>query len=528
MRRILVVEDEPEIRDGVAEILELESFEVLCAENGRVGLEYAVAYLPDLIISDIMMPEMNGYELLDALQANNLTRNIPFVFLTAKSDYGSLRQGMRMGADDYLAKPFTAAELLDAILVRLAKHDQVMQIVHDQSEEIDLLRQVDQELSYRLSPHWVSTIAMDWALRRTHAKIGMMGIIQGVSGLLRIEYVSGRIDIVPTDDRLIPINQLHGAVIERVQPIIVDHYPSSEFAPLNADMLSALAVPMVAEENVIGVIVLEADQPEAFDIDAGAFLLQLANRAAISWQHAELFNQLLRQQEEQIQFREIFGRFVSKEVADMIEDDESSLGGDLRDVSILFCDIRGFTTFSELHAPMEVVALLNDYLSVVVAAAQGYGGIVNKFGGDSVLVIYGAPTALPNATYNALLTARQIQDDLYQLNQIRELQQDVPINVGIGINTGTVIAGAVGTKTRLEYTVIGDAVNLASRIESLTKTYTDYNILISEFAYDELGRHQAEFEFVDLGVTEIRGKSQSVTIYGLRNGKPNTDADQYP
>lgn len=125
MARILVIEDEPSIRENMIETLELEGYQAAAAANGRLGVEMARQYRPDLIICDIMMPEMDGYAVLTALREDPLTRTIPFIFASAKAERGSIRQGMSIGADDYLTKPFTPHELLDAIRSRLARHETI-------------------------------------------------------------------------------------------------------------------------------------------------------------------------------------------------------------------------------------------------------------------------------------------------------------------------------------------------------------------------------------------------------------------
>ena len=123
MTRILLIEDSVEIRANTSEMLEFEGFTVLQADNGESGLKLAQELLPDLIISDIMMPELDGYGVLMALRKQTETATIPFIFLTAKADRESMRLGMAAGGDDYLTKPFTSAELLQSIRARLAKQE---------------------------------------------------------------------------------------------------------------------------------------------------------------------------------------------------------------------------------------------------------------------------------------------------------------------------------------------------------------------------------------------------------------------
>ena len=121
MKKILVVEDEKNIRDTLKDILSLNGYKVFTAQNGKEGIEMATEELPDLIVSDVMMPEMNGYELIENIRKMEKFASIPFIFLTAKSDIDSLRNGMMLGADDYIVKPFKAKELINAIRLRIGK-----------------------------------------------------------------------------------------------------------------------------------------------------------------------------------------------------------------------------------------------------------------------------------------------------------------------------------------------------------------------------------------------------------------------
>jgi len=142
-------------------------------------------------------------------------------------------------------------------------------------------------------------------------------------------------------------------------------------------------------------------------------------------------------------------------------------------------------------------------------------GDVNKFGGDSTLVIYGAPNLLQESAYQAVLTALEMRADLNRLNERLVERGEAPIHIGVGINTGVALAGAVGPPERQEYTVIGDTVNLASRIEALNKAYPDHDVLISGWTYEALGSRRAEFQFADLGEVEIRGKAAPVRVWAV-------------
>ena len=136
MKRVLVIEDEDEIRSNLLELLEIEGFDAMGGENGWIGLKLAREHLPSLIISDVMMPELDGYGVLEELRRDPVTATIPFIFLTARAERADLRQGMELGADDYLTKPFARDELLKAIDTRLAKQNTVEQKFQKQLEDL--------------------------------------------------------------------------------------------------------------------------------------------------------------------------------------------------------------------------------------------------------------------------------------------------------------------------------------------------------------------------------------------------------
>ena len=144
MKKILIIEDNPEVRDNTAEIVELADYEVITAENGKLGVELALKERPDLIVCDIMMPLLDGYGVYHLLSRHPETATIPFIFLTAKSEKSDIRKGLQMGADDYIMKPFDGIELLDAIEVRLKKADMLRQHYSGPDALTDFLQDVQQ------------------------------------------------------------------------------------------------------------------------------------------------------------------------------------------------------------------------------------------------------------------------------------------------------------------------------------------------------------------------------------------------
>lgn len=146
MSKILVIEDELFVRENIVDLLEAEDFEVFSTENGILGILWAQDHTPDLVICDVMMPEMSGHDVLAEMREIPATSLTPFIFLTAMSDKGDIRHGMELGADDYLTKPFTRDELLTAISTRLLKHAKLMKQYHDEQQKVRDLEEEVQEL----------------------------------------------------------------------------------------------------------------------------------------------------------------------------------------------------------------------------------------------------------------------------------------------------------------------------------------------------------------------------------------------
>lgn len=148
MRKILVIEDNPEVRENIAEILQLSNYDVITANDGKTGVEIALKEIPDLIVCDIMMPVLDGYGALNILGKHDETAGIPFIFLTAKSEKSDFRKGMGMGADDYITKPFEGIELLDAVESRLKKTERIRQQFNPDKQGVDQFIHNAQELAH--------------------------------------------------------------------------------------------------------------------------------------------------------------------------------------------------------------------------------------------------------------------------------------------------------------------------------------------------------------------------------------------
>lgn len=210
--------------------------------------------------------------------------------------------------------------------------------------------------------------------------------------------------------------------------------------------------------------------------------------------------------------QDAFGKYVASEVVDMIlqNPDESWLKGKIIDATVMFSDIRGFTSFSEKRAPAEVVNVLNEYFTMATEVIFKYGGHVDKFIGDEIMSVFGAIVHQEDHPAKAVMAAVALQNELKEMNRNKQKSEDAAIRIGIGISAGELITGNIGSNKRMEYTVIGDVVNLASRLTGLAGPD---EIVISDSVYQRIS---------DIVIAEqlepvaVKGKAQPVLVYKVK------------
>jgi adenylate cyclase len=219
------------------------------------------------------------------------------------------------------------------------------------------------------------------------------------------------------------------------------------------------------------------------------------------------------EERERKKIRGAFSYYVSSSVvSEMLKNPEKlKLGGEKKDLSVLFSDIRGFTTISEGLTPEELVHLLNEYLTAMTNVVFKYDGTLDKYMGDAVMAFYGAPLDQPDHPHRACRSALDMMEELKGLNEKWIRQGKPPLDIGIGINTGMMMVGNMGSEQRFDYTVMGDAVNLGSRLEGANKNYQT-NILISESTYE---RVKGAFVCMELDSVRVKGKLRPVRIFQL-------------
>jgi adenylate cyclase len=274
-----------------------------------------------------------------------------------------------------------------------------------------------------------------------------------------------------------------------------------------AALAAALIMGIILAEGITGPIRLLVDAMH--EVLAG----NLHHRARIDRNDevgflGRSFNEMVRGLEEREQIKDTFGRFVSRDVAEAVLNGRVPLIGERMEVSILFQDIRGFTALSATLDPVALLRLLNRFFTEVVAAVEAEGGMVKQFTGDGVMALFGAPQLRVDHTERAVRAALGIVNRLAVLNALLQKDGLAPLRIGVGIHTGEVVAGLIGPDERVEYGVVGEPVNLASRIEALTKDLAA-TILISSDIAARLG---PQFVLGRVATLPVKGRSQPMEV----------------
>lgn len=296
------------------------------------------------------------------------------------------------------------------------------------------------------------------------------------------------------------------------QPILIDdlsadeRFSSSESLKISG-LRSAMCAPLLGAKRLFGVVYVDnMDKAGAFTQEELNVFSLVASQAGAAIDNAVAHRKIAQQAEQRMALE----RFLAPEVADMVAaNPQIRLGGVNQKVSVMFADIRGFTQFSEYTEPERVVEVLNEYFTRVTDVILDHGGMIDKYIGDAVMAVFGVPISKENDPANAVRSAVQIQRMVAEMNRDAAARGWPELAIGIGINTGTATAGNIGSPRRLDYTVVGDAVNIASR---LMDDAAGGQVLISQPTADELG---PEFKLRKLRARRVRGRSEPVQVFDV-------------
>ncbi len=307
------------------------------------------------------------------------------------------------------------------------------------------------------------------------------------------------------DDKITLINKAAESILGHKSEELIGLPIKKTLPPIAKKISSHLSTVRQTDQPVIG-LEFKPNLPDRGLVDLRFNMSPLKDADQITQGVAIVLDDLTEQKRLEAQ-RQLFEKMVSPQVIDQLDPNKLSLGGQRRDITALFADIRGFTTFSEKLQPEELVSILNKYLKASADAVMAYEGTIDKFMGDAVMAWFNAPISQKDHTLRAVKSAILIRTSIEALHD--ELPPDAHLSFGVGIHYGPAVLGLVGTELRLDYTAIGDSINTAKRIQ---ENSAPGQILISETAYKNVSK-QVEVKEVDRILA--KGKSKPIKVYDV-------------
>jgi adenylate cyclase len=388
-----------------------------------------------------------------------------------------------------------------------------LQELEQENNLLKLLLGVGKTLSSVLTPEEVMRRVMELVFQMESVERGFVMLYDDKKGFLPAVLLY-KDEKLKADPRGVVLSR---AMIDRVTkerlPLLIhdaaadERFAASESLRLSG-IRSAMCAPLIYKDKVFGLFYVDClTKPWAFSKDELNVFSVIAAEAAISFDNARSHEELSRRVIE----RQALERFLSSSIVEriLLNPDQVHLGGENQTATILFADIRGFTRMSEKMQPQEVVELLNEYFTLMTDLIFENGGTLDKYLGDGIMALFGAPIAKADDASRAVKTAVEMQQALARLNANWEARGRRSWTMGLGVNTGPVTAGNIGSAKRMDYTVIGDSVNLSSR---LCANAAGAQILISESTFQQLdGSYPAR----RLDPIQVKGKETPVEVYEI-------------
>ncbi len=499
--RVLVVDDSQDIREFVAKyILQPNGYTVEVARDGAEGLRKALAERPDLILMDYEMPKLSGLDVLRELRKSNYTA--PVIMMTSYGSEQVAVEGFRLGVRDYITKPFKPEEMLNAIqnvllVTRLQQEKealtrQVMEInqhLEQYVRELNTLAQIGKSITALMSPAKMLERIVDTVLFMTQSEECMLALVNPETGQLR--------------EPLRRRRQAYQRTAGLAQPDDPDALPPSIRE-------STLSFPLRLGEKVVGHLRICKAAGERFNWHDERILGMLADYAAIAIHNMQLMRQLqLTKEREKQRIRTLFERYVAPSVVEhmLTQPEKVSLGGTRQTVAVLFADLRDFSAFSTRTSPEMLVELLNQYIRVAADAVLAEEGTLDKFMGDAVMAFFNAPLPQSDFPLRAVRAAWKLCRQVEQLHQ--DLDPTFQLQFGVGVGIGEAIVGNIGTPQMMNFTIVGDAVNKAKRLQENAQ---GGQILIGQETY-RLVRYEVQARY--MGKVQLKGQVQPEPVYEL-------------
>ncbi|MBP0019302.1 MAG: GAF domain-containing protein [Cyanobacteria bacterium SBLK] len=389
------------------------------------------------------------------------------------------------------------ANLLGYLSEREQERRELARETLDRYKEINLLYSISDKLTSQLKLEEVAQLVLDEAKRLISATSGWVMLLEEEEGLRKIAAFGEEGEDCNLE------REVTNLLLDTGKGEIFNGIDRDIHHLINRDRLNSLiGVPLKGREKILGAIVIGSDRDKYYTAAELKLLNALASQTATAIENAILYLKHL--QEERIKSN--LERYISAPVVETILANQNlaALQPKRRNVTVLFSDIRNFTTKCEELPPEKIVNYLNEYFTHMVDVIFNHQGTVNKFVGDMIVALFGAPSAIADAEKRAIATAINMQRRL-DLIPSRWIGEN--FLTGIGLSSGSVVVGNVGSPTHTDYTAIGDEVNIASRLQSLAK---GGQILVSRSVYEKT---YLDFRFREFGTIHVKGKRRSVEVF---------------
>jgi class 3 adenylate cyclase/DNA-binding response OmpR family regulator len=516
---ILIVDDAVDNRAFIRQyVIEPNGYRAIEASNGRAGLEMAVKHKPDLILLDYNMPIMDGSDVLRALRKHHI--DIPVILMTFHGSEDVAVEVFRLGVRDYISKPFYPEDMENAIdrsltetRLRREKEALTKRLVHVNHElqhrfqELNVLHGVGKNVTSLLDMDQLMPHVVKAAIQLTHAEVASIYLVRG-DQVLRCAVYDGRRGEVSVEHKVVR-NRIVQQVIASGQTVVLDEQEIRRFRKSVA--VSAAYVPLVLGREIIGVLGVEnhKEGSRVFTQHDSALLSALSDYVSIAIANSRNYEALgIEKEQEKEQIRGTFERFAPPSIVERVLDQPESLqlGGIRQEISVLFADIRGYTSWSENAAPELVVETLNHYLSIAAEVILSWEGTLDKFFGDGLMAIFNAPNKQTDHVHraaDAALALMKAADEVSSLYGHR-------LTYSVGVSVGEAVVGYIGTDRAVNYTAIGDTVNLAKRLQ---ENAAPGQILVEETTIHRLG---TLIQARPLGDVQVKGRQQPAFVYELQ------------
>ncbi len=509
--KILIVDDDAINLKLLSKCLSDPGYKVYLAENGQNALQQVEQVNPDLILLDVMMPDIDGFEVCRRLKEKESTQEIPIIFMTALNDIEHKVKGFEAGAADYITKPVQYKEVLARINTHLKIHrlQKDLQAQNQQLKDENFRRRQVQE-----------------ALRESREHYRLLA--ENATDLIsRLSPAGGYLYVSPVCHTLL------GYSVEEMvghTPLEFLHPDASQTVPqLNQPLSAWPAVSTITCQarhkdgryiwlETTTKIVRDSKNNLVTEVTAVSRDVSSRKEAEMALQRArdELELRVQERTAELAKTNVAYRRFVPHEFLRYLNKEsilDVHLGDQTqREMTILCSDVRSFTSLSEKMSPQDNFNFINAYLGRVSPIIRQYHGFIDKYIGDAVMALF------PEKSEHALQAAIAMCHELLHYNIKRQEKDREPIWSGFGIHTGLLMLGTIGEEERMEGTVVSDAVNLAFRLESLTKLY-GASIVISQNALFNLDQPtQYWFRFLDR--VRVKGKEEAVSVFEVFDADP--------